>query len=155
VAPMASHLSFPARPTSGLRLTFPVSWFNPDLWWMWHVHQRVLWPCLFKSPSYRSLRAGVNEGKTIHAEHVAMIRDLVPSERLLEWKIEDGWAPLCKFLGKYIPEDTPFPCANDARGFKKRVEADLDGLGLKAMINFGILVSIICGVLARIWQKHG
>lgn len=136
-------------------MTFPASWFNADLWWMWHVHQRVLWPCLFKSPSYRSLRAGVADGKEIHAEHVAMIRSLVPPERLLEWKIEDGWIPLCKFLGKDVPKNTPFPRANDAQGFKKRVEADLDGLGMRAMINFGILISLLCGVLARIWQKHG
>jgi hypothetical protein len=132
-----------------------VSWFNPDLWWMWHIHQRVLWPCLFKASSYRDLRTGVADGKRIHSEHVAMIRKLVPPERLLEWKIEDGWAPLCKFLGKQVPKNTPFPRANDAQGFKKRVEADLDGLGLRAMINIGIVVSLLCGVLARIWQKHG
>jgi hypothetical protein len=121
---------------------------------MWHIHQRVLWPCLFKSPSYRSLRAGVAEGKRVHSEHVAMIRRLVPPERLLEWKIEDGWAPLCEFLGKDIPKNTLFPRTNDAQGFKKRVEADLDGLGLRAMINIGIVASLLCGVLARIWQKH-
>jgi hypothetical protein len=84
-----------------------------------------------------------------------MIRKLVPPERLLEWKIEDGWAPLCKFLGKPVPKNTPFPRANNAEGFKKRVEADLDGLGLRAMINIGIVVSLLCGALARIWQKHG
>ena len=84
-----------------------------------------------------------------------MIREIVPPERLLEWKIEDGWAPLCAFLGKDIPKNTPFPRANDAQGFKRRVEADLDGLGLRAMMNIGIVVSLLCGVLARVWQKHG
>jgi hypothetical protein len=84
-----------------------------------------------------------------------MILSLRPSEQQLEWKIEDGWGPLCDFLGKNVPKDTPFPRANDANGFKKRVEADLDGLGLRAMINFAIFVSLICGVLAWVWRKHG
>ncbi|OAQ78830.1 tpr repeat containing protein [Purpureocillium lilacinum] len=33
---------------------------------------------------------------------------------VLVWKAEDGWEPLCKFLGKAVPKDTPFPWVNDA-----------------------------------------
>ena len=50
-----------------------------------------------------------------------MIRGLVPKERLLEWSAEDGWEPLCKFLGKEVPNE-PFPRINDAAGFAVRVE---------------------------------
>lgn len=32
-----------------------------------------------------------------------MIRGLVPKERLLEWSVEDGGEPLCRFLGKEPP----------------------------------------------------
>lgn len=46
-----------------------------------------------------------------------MIRGLVPKERLLEWSVEDGWEPLCKFLGKPVPENEPFPHANSAAGW--------------------------------------
>ena len=28
----------------------------------------------------------------------------MPSDRLLIWNVKDGWEPLCKFLGKPIPE---------------------------------------------------
>lgn len=45
-----------------------------------------------------------------------MIRGLVPKERLLEWSVEDGWEPLCRFLGKPIPEE-PFPHVNAAAGW--------------------------------------
>jgi hypothetical protein len=44
-----------------------------------------------------------------------MIRGLVPKDRLLEWYVEDGWDPLCKFLGKPIP-NIDFPHANAALG---------------------------------------
>lgn len=45
-----------------------------------------------------------------------MIRGLVPKERLLEWTVEDGWEPLCEFLGKPVP-DEPFPHENAAAGW--------------------------------------
>ncbi|VUC30660.1 unnamed protein product [Clonostachys rosea] len=40
------------------------------------------------------------------------VRRLIPEERRLEHKLEAGWAPLCAFLGKEIP-DVPFPRLND------------------------------------------
>merc|ERR1711862_757757 len=40
------------------------------------------------------------------------VRDTVPSERLLEFDVRDGWGPLCDFLGKPIPNE-PFPHIND------------------------------------------
>lgn len=41
------------------------------------------------------------------------VRRNVPSERLLVFNVKEGWAPLCRFLGKEIP-DVPFPHANDS-----------------------------------------
>jgi hypothetical protein len=45
-----------------------------------------------------------------------MIRGLVPKDRLLEWSVEDGWEPLCEFLGKPIPDER-FPHVNAAAGW--------------------------------------
>jgi hypothetical protein len=39
--------------------------------------------------------------------------EIVPPDRLLVFELKDGWEPLCKFLGKPIPQE-PFPFANDA-----------------------------------------
>lgn len=51
-----------------------------------------------------------------------MVRGRVPAGQLLEWKVQDGWEPLCKFLGKDIP-DEPFPHVNTKTGgWKKREE---------------------------------
>ncbi|KAF1955143.1 hypothetical protein CC80DRAFT_549853 [Byssothecium circinans] len=126
-------------------------WFNADLWWMWHVQQRVLWPSLFRCPKYWSLRSGVEPlGKDIHEEHSAMIRTLVPKERLLEWNVDDGWDDLCKFLEKDVPSRR-FPRANDKMGFKKRVETDLDALGRKAMLNMLIASATAAVVVYLTW----
>ena len=44
----------------------------------------------------------------------------MPAERLLVFNVSEGWAPLCAFLGKPVPEDEPFPHLND-RAFFRRV----------------------------------
>lgn len=36
------------------------------------------------------------------------LKEIVPEDRLLIWNLKDGWEPLCKFLGKPIP-NTPIP----------------------------------------------
>jgi len=44
--------------------------------------------------------------------HYDKVRRTVPQERLLEFNVSDGWAPLCSFLGLPVP-DMPFPDVND------------------------------------------
>jgi hypothetical protein len=44
----------------------------------------------------------------------------IPAERLLVWSVQEGWEPLCEFLGKPVP-DTPFPRLNDSKDFSNRV----------------------------------
>ncbi|AEV83845.1 hypothetical protein ACWT_2596 [Actinoplanes sp. SE50] len=57
--------------------------------------------------------------------HNAAVRETVPAERLLEYRIGDGWEPLCAFLGRPVP-DEDFPRLNDTAAFQER----LSGLGL-------------------------
>lgn len=45
--------------------------------------------------------------------HYREIRKTVPPHKLLEYKLGTDWEPLCKFLGKDIP-NVPFPHQNDA-----------------------------------------
>lgn len=44
--------------------------------------------------------------------HNASVREHVPEERLLVFRVQDGWEPLCQFLGQNIPEE-PFPHLNE------------------------------------------
>ena len=39
------------------------------------------------------------------------VKSVVPKEDLLVWNLKDGWEPLCKFLGKPVPEG-PIPHDN-------------------------------------------
>jgi hypothetical protein len=82
-----------------------------------------------------------------------MIRGLVPKERLLEWYIDDGWEPLCKFLGKPVP-GVEFPHANAATGgWKAREEQCLkkwvEGAFLKLIC---LAVIILVTVIWMTWR---
>ena len=46
-----------------------------------------------------------------YAAHNAEVQRTVPAARLLVYRVDDGWAPLCEFLGLPLPQ-TPFPQAN-------------------------------------------
>jgi hypothetical protein len=44
-------------------------------------------------------------------EHYERVRQTVPAERLLTYRVQEGWEPLCRFLGVDVP-DEPFPHVN-------------------------------------------
>ena len=62
-------------------------------------------------------------------DHYTHVRAVVPTERLLEIEVKDGWAPLCDFLGLEVPKGTgenepqnkqrPFPHINDGASVVK------------------------------------
>lgn len=51
--------------------------------------------------------------------HIDEVRRTVPAGRLLEYRVEQGWQPLCDFLGVPAPEGVPFPRINDRRYFER------------------------------------
>lgn len=44
--------------------------------------------------------------------HIEAVRRDVPADRLLEFKVTDGWEPLCRFLGVEVPRSS-FPHLNE------------------------------------------
>ena len=51
-------------------------------------------------------------------QHVEEVKAAVSPERLLIFKVDQGWKPLCDFLGLPVP-DGPFPNVNDRNEIKK------------------------------------
>mmetsp|Transcript_4901 Transcript_4901/g.10746 ORF Transcript_4901/g.10746 Transcript_4901/m.10746 type:complete len:381 (+) Transcript_4901:278-1420(+) len=53
-----------------------------------------------------------------YEKHNQLVRDSIPSSRLLEYSVKEGCEPLCQFLeipSNECPTDTPFPRSNSAR----------------------------------------
>ena len=77
-------------------------------------------------------------GKEVFSEYYAEIRRLVPAERLLEYKVSEGWEPLCKFLGHVVPTQG-FPQSNSVGEFRSRCqlrnENQLRNVAFRATIN--------------------
>ncbi|MCF6301086.1 MAG: hypothetical protein L3J52_08215 [Proteobacteria bacterium] len=51
--------------------------------------------------------------------HIEEIKRTVSAENLLIFSVDQGWKPLCHFLGKAVPKSS-FPKVNDSHDFKKR-----------------------------------
>lgn len=68
----------------------------------------------------------------------AHVRRTVPKEKLLEFNVKQGWEPLCKFLGKPVP-NKPFPRGNNTDDFEKRIK-------MQKIINYSCLVLIYGGL---------
>ncbi|KAK7755525.1 hypothetical protein SLS62_002457 [Diatrype stigma] len=57
------------------------------------------------------------------------IRELVPPERRLEYRMGSGWEPLCTFLGKEVP-DVEFPFVNSRDKHGKEIQTNTRNLYL-------------------------
>jgi hypothetical protein len=52
-------------------------------------------------------------------EHVREVKERVPPERLLVYKVREGWGALCAFLGVEAPQEEPFPHLNEGEQFPR------------------------------------
>jgi hypothetical protein len=96
-------------------------------------------------PYAKKLRAAFIE----HYEHV---RKSTPKEKLLEFKSEDGWAPLCEFLGVKIP-DTPYPFVNESKDFVMW-HVVMWYMALGKMIAKTVLPVVVASGSWFLWQKY-
>lgn len=94
-----------------------ICWVDPEMRALLSMNDAVTkgW---FKATNQRELEA--NE-RDVYRDHYALIRKVTPPERLLDFKLKDGWGPLCEFLGKDIPEGN-FPRVNDKGEYEKKAQ---------------------------------
>lgn len=78
-----------------------------------------------------------------HREFFEEVRRIVPAERRLEFRLKDGWEPLCEFLGKPVP-DVPFPRLNSMDDLNTKVASQMRTAWL-------VLGSLAGGVSAVVW----
>jgi Sulfotransferase domain len=78
----------------------------------------------------RTLMAGFCPGwpdpdaaRAAYDRHNAEVRAAIAPDRLVVWRPQDGWGPLCAALGVAVP-DEPFPRTNDRAGFREIAKLD-------------------------------
>ncbi|WP_328473049.1 sulfotransferase family protein [Actinoplanes sp. NBC_00393] len=55
---------------------------------------------------------------SVFNRHIEQVQATVPADRLLTYEVADGWAPLCAFLDRPVP-DRPFPHDNSSPEFRR------------------------------------
>lgn len=82
--------------------------------------------------------------------HIADVKAAVPSDRLLVFSADQGWEPLCDFLGVPVPA-SEFPNVNDRAAIKKTLNEMTRGayaiLGLGAAASTGVLYELFRNLL--------
>ena len=101
--------------------------------------------------SATTLEAARARSKEEYRKHYALVRSLAPKERLLDFKLKDGWEPLCEFLGKPVPKE-PFPHVNDSASNKQGFK-ELGGMAIKRILRKGAVVSVAVGVAAVLFYQ--
>ncbi|KAH8900215.1 hypothetical protein GQ53DRAFT_816234 [Thozetella sp. PMI_491] len=105
----------------------------------------VLWDIMrafFRAKTADEVRAKM---KDRYREHYETVRNMVPANQLLVYKLGDGWEPLCTFLDRPVP-NVPFPRLNDRQSLSERRREIFEKI-LKRLSYVGIGVAMICCVV--------
>ena len=79
------------------------------------------------------------------------VRAAVPKERLLNYRMGQGWGPLCEFLGRKVPKET-FPHRNEARTLEMCF-GDVIGKAVRhSLWNVAVVVGVGASVGAVFWR---
>lgn len=103
------------RPTLMRRIDLKIKGiFRPelrDMYTVWRLKEDLLWQKTFKG-RFEDKEFAIKQFE----DHIQRVKDTVPADRLLVYKIQQGWDPLCDFLDVPVPE-TDFPRTNDTDSF--------------------------------------
>tara|TARA_R110001592_G_scaffold111711_1_gene309395 strand:+ start:945 stop:1685 length:741 start_codon:yes stop_codon:yes gene_type:complete len=89
-----------------------------------------------------------DRGKAIahYHQHIEDVKASVPAERLLIYSVDQGWKPLCDFLGVAEPS-TDFPNMNDRAAIKQTIAGITRGayffLGIVAIAAAGLIYGLV------------
>ncbi len=97
----------------------------------------------------RSLRGTMRDrSKAIerYHQHIAEVKAEAPADKLLIFSVDQGWKPLCDFLGVPVPS-SEFPNVNDRAAIKQTIAGITRGayviVGIAAIAAFGVLYGLV------------
>ncbi|KAJ5873520.1 uncharacterized protein N7473_013393 [Penicillium subrubescens] len=84
------------------------------------------------------VQAGSHDRDT-YARHIAWLKENVPEERLVFFEVKDGWEPLCKVVGKKVPENIPFPHINDSEAIVRTAQYHIK----RGLVRWGAILALV------------
>lgn len=94
------------------------------------------------------------KARDAYRNHYALVRRVTPKNKLLEYRMGDGWEPLCEFLGKEVPASS-FPRVNDQQSHQEQLRIILHkGAAnmLKKLMRW-LTPAVVIGLASFLWIK--
>ena len=105
------------------------------------MSHRLIWQRL-----HRGTMPDRAKAVAFYNQHIAEVKAAVPPEKLLLFSVDQGWKPLCDFLGVAVPNGK-FPNVNDRAEFQKIKAGMVRGaymfLGIGAVLAAALLYGIL------------
>ena len=136
----------PRGPEAWYESTMDTIYFTEVLWQFKLLAAFVPRLRMFGSMSHKLIwqrsHRGTMENKAAaiqrYTDHIEEVKAAIPADRLLIFTVDQGWGPLCNFLGVPAP-DTPFPNVNDRKEIKGFIAAMTKGAYV--ILGVGILLA--------------
>ncbi|KAK3395091.1 hypothetical protein B0H63DRAFT_427117 [Podospora didyma] len=104
--------------------------------------------------------ATVTEMRAVYKDkfeaHYATVRAMVPPGQLLEYRLGDGWGPLCEFLGTSEPSPgVSFPRVNDGKTLRRTLRLGMAVTLLKALwmlLRFPVMLAGLWLLIRAGWR---
>jgi len=140
----------PRGPEAWYNSTINTIYFTENLWQFKVLKMTVPFMRKFGNMASKLIWQRSHKG-TMHNEtdaiqryhdHIEEIKGVVPPNQLLIFTVNQGWEPLCEFLGEEVP-DKPFPNVNDRKEILKTISDFTKG----AYFVIGIAVLLVIAAL--------
>jgi hypothetical protein len=83
-----------------------------------------------------------------YERHIAWLKRVVPEDQLVFFAVKDGWEPLCKALGKRVPEGVAFPRINDGEAIERLAKRKV----AQGLVRWSIIVATVgVALVSMMW----
>lgn len=96
--------------------------------------------------SHKGTMINKKDAITHYQKHIEEVKAIVPPERLLIFSVDQGWEPLCNFLGVDVP-DTDFPNLNDRNEIRKTIAGIVKGAYIILAGGIVALIGLVYGII--------
>jgi hypothetical protein len=122
-----------------------LEWFTPFGRKLGDMCHKLIWQRSHKATMSDRARAIAH-----YEQHIKGVKAYVPPEKLLVFSVDQGWEPLCRFLGVPVPE-TGFPNVNDRAAIKKVIA----GITKGAYVIVAALAVAVAALAGLAWWMLG
>jgi hypothetical protein len=115
-------------------------WLFPKMGRWVEMLKRLIWDGVF-----HGRLEDAEYAKKIFRDHNNDVKRKWPADRLLVFDVRDGWKPLCDFLGKPVPDNTPFPHSNLSKDSKRKIRK----LRMQGLVPYAIASAVVLMMCVR------